>query len=61
VVGRDGRFFPAGFQQRVAKERLGIEAAVIPGGHLVALGNPVELADQLEDALNLPDPSPRTS
>jgi len=61
VVGRDDRFFPAGFQQRVAKERLGIEAAVIPGGHLVALGNPVELADQLEDALNLPDPSPRTS
>lgn len=48
LVGRDDRFFPAEFQHRVAKERLGIAADEIPGGHLAALSHPVELADQLE-------------
>jgi pimeloyl-ACP methyl ester carboxylesterase len=48
VVGRDDRFFPADFQRRVAKERLGIDADVVPGGHLVALSYPVELVDQFE-------------
>ncbi|MGW3247832.1 alpha/beta fold hydrolase [Streptomyces sp. NPDC001070] len=47
VVGRDDRLFPAGFQQRVARERLGAEADVLPGGHLVALANPVGLAELL--------------
>jgi pimeloyl-ACP methyl ester carboxylesterase len=61
VVGRDDRFFPADFQQRVAKERLGIEADLIPGGHLVALSRPMEVVDQLEHSLNLLDPSSRTS
>lgn len=51
VTGRDDRFFPADFQRRVAKERLGVDADVIPGGHLVALSHPVELADQLETYL----------
>jgi len=51
VVGRDDRFFPADFQRRVAKERLGIEADVVPGGHLVALSYPVELVDQFEKYL----------
>jgi len=31
----------------VARERLGIEPHVIPGGHLVALSNPEGLAGQL--------------
>ncbi len=44
VVSSDDRVFPPGFQRRVARERLGIEADEIAGGHLVALANPVELA-----------------
>jgi pimeloyl-ACP methyl ester carboxylesterase len=39
LVGRDDRFFPAEFQQRVARERLGISAEEMPGGHLVALSH----------------------
>jgi pimeloyl-ACP methyl ester carboxylesterase len=48
VAGRDDRLFPAGFQQRVAEERLGITPDVLPGGHLLALSHPVELVDLLE-------------
>ncbi|MET9878438.1 alpha/beta hydrolase [Actinacidiphila glaucinigra] len=47
VVGRDDRLFPAAFQRRVARERLGVEADVLPGGHLVALSDPDGLADLL--------------
>jgi len=47
IAGRDDRFFPVGFQQRVARERLGVEADVLPGGHLMALSQPRALADQL--------------
>jgi pimeloyl-ACP methyl ester carboxylesterase len=48
LVGRDDRFFPAAFQRRVAQERLGITADELPGGHLVALSRPAEVADRLE-------------
>ncbi|MYW03557.1 alpha/beta hydrolase, partial [Streptomyces sp. SID3343] len=48
LVGTDDRFFPAGFQRRVARERLGITPDELPGGHLLALARPVELADRLE-------------
>lgn len=47
VAGRDDRFFPVDFQQRVARERLGLEADVLPGGHLIALSHPDELARYL--------------
>lgn len=50
VVGRDDRFFPPEFQRRVARERLGDKVTAvdeIAGGHLVALSNPVALADLL--------------
>ena len=47
LVGRDDRFFPAEFQRRVARERLGISADEMPGGHLVALSQPEELARRL--------------
>jgi pimeloyl-ACP methyl ester carboxylesterase len=47
LVGADDRFFPAEFQQRVAKERLGIDADVRPGGHLIALAHPEIVADYL--------------
>jgi pimeloyl-ACP methyl ester carboxylesterase len=44
VVGKDDRFFPKDFQDRVARERLGKTVDEIPGGHLVALSRPRELA-----------------
>jgi pimeloyl-ACP methyl ester carboxylesterase len=47
VAGEGDRFFPVEFQQRVARERLGIEADVLPGGHLLALSQPKALADHL--------------
>jgi pimeloyl-ACP methyl ester carboxylesterase len=47
LIGRDDRLFPAEFQRRVAKDRLGLDADEIPGGHLVALSNPSGLADML--------------
>ena len=47
LIGADDRLFPAGFQRRIAKARLGVDADEIPGGHLVALSNPVGLADRL--------------
>jgi pimeloyl-ACP methyl ester carboxylesterase len=45
--GADDRFFPAGFQRAVARDRLGVEADVLPGGHLNALSRPQALADYL--------------
>ena len=50
AVGAGDRFFPASFQQRVARERLGIEADVLPGGHLIALAQPAPLAGYLLDS-----------
>jgi pimeloyl-ACP methyl ester carboxylesterase len=52
VAGRDDRFFPLAFQRRVAEERLGLPVDEVPGGHLVALSRPVELADHLEAYLS---------
>lgn len=47
LVGRDDRLFPAAFQRRVAEERLGITPEAMPGGHLLALSRPDELAERL--------------
>jgi hypothetical protein len=47
VAGADDRFFPLEFQRRVARERLGIDIDVLPGGHLIALAQPGPLADYL--------------
>ena len=47
LIGRDDRFFPVDFQRRVARERLGISADEMPGGHLVALSQPEELTARL--------------
>jgi pimeloyl-ACP methyl ester carboxylesterase len=49
IAGRDDRFFPPAFQSRVARERLGrgVATDVTPGGHLVALSRPRELAKLL--------------
>jgi hypothetical protein len=47
VAGADDRFFPVGFQQALARDRLGIEADVLPGGHLITLSQPARLAGYL--------------
>jgi pimeloyl-ACP methyl ester carboxylesterase len=47
LAGREDRFFPVEFQRRVAAERLGLPVEEVPGGHLVALSRPAELADRL--------------
>jgi len=48
LAGSQDRLFPAAFQRRVARDRLGIAADEIEGGHLVALSHPAELVDRLE-------------
>jgi pimeloyl-ACP methyl ester carboxylesterase len=47
LAGRDDRFFPIEFQQRVAHERLAKEVEEIRGGHLVALSNAEGLTERL--------------
>lgn len=47
IAGADDRFFPLSLQQRVARERLGVEPTVVPGGHLVALSQPAAVAEAL--------------
>lgn len=47
VVGAEDRFFPPGFQRAVARDRLGVEADLLPGGHLIALSRPGPLASYL--------------
>ncbi len=47
IAGRDDRLFPLEFQQRVARERLGLELDVLPGGHLLAFGQPEALVEHL--------------
>ncbi|WP_153504369.1 alpha/beta hydrolase [Cumulibacter manganitolerans] len=47
LVAAEDRMFPATFQQRIARDRLGITADFMPGGHLVARSRPHELVDRL--------------
>jgi pimeloyl-ACP methyl ester carboxylesterase len=44
VAGHDDRFFPLEFQQRVARDRVGVDPVIVPGGHLAALSHPEQLA-----------------
>jgi pimeloyl-ACP methyl ester carboxylesterase len=48
LLCRDDRLFPADFQRRVVRERLGIVPDEIDGGHCVALARPDELVARLE-------------
>ena len=48
LLCRDDRFFPAPFQRRVVRKRLGIEPDEFPSGHLPALSRPEELVGRLE-------------
>ena len=52
LLCRDDRFFPADFQRRVVRERLGFEPDEMDGGHLPALARPDELAQRLLAYLN---------
>jgi pimeloyl-ACP methyl ester carboxylesterase len=47
LAGNEDRFFPVGLQRRVARDRLGVEADVIPGGHLLPLAQPRQVAEYL--------------
>ena len=47
LLGQDDRLFPVEFAHRVARDRLGVEADVISGGHLLALANPTGVAEKL--------------
>jgi hypothetical protein len=48
LLCRDDRFFPAEFQRRVVRHRLGVVPDEMAGGHLPALARPDELAARLE-------------
>ncbi|MDX6233173.1 MAG: hypothetical protein QOH68_2177 [Nocardioidaceae bacterium] len=48
LLCRDDRFFPADFQRRVVRERLGFEPDEMDGGHLPALSRPLDLASRLD-------------
>jgi pimeloyl-ACP methyl ester carboxylesterase len=47
LLCRDDRLFTAAWARRHARERLGIEADEIDGGHYIALSRPRELAERL--------------
>jgi len=47
VQGSDDRLLPLDFQRRVVRDRLGLDLDVMPGGHLMALSQPDELARRL--------------
>ena len=47
LIGADDRFFPCEFQRRIARERLGSNGDVRPGGHLMALSQPDAVASYL--------------
>jgi pimeloyl-ACP methyl ester carboxylesterase len=47
LLCRDDRMFPAAWARRHARQRLGIEADEIDGGHYVSLSRPRELAERL--------------
>ena len=47
VVFTDDRFFPRSFLRELARERLGVVADEVPGGHCAMLSRPIEVAEQL--------------
>ena len=57
LAGADDRFFPVGLQRRVARDRLGVEADVLPGGHLLPLVHPQLVSEYLLRATRNDDAS----
>ena len=54
LLCRDDRMFTADWARRHARERLGLEADEMDGGHYVSLSRPGELADRLAGYLREP-------
>ena len=52
LLCRGDRLFPAEFLRQVARERLGITADEIAGGHCVALSRPDDLAERFDAYLD---------
>lgn len=50
IAGAEDRLFPVEFQRKLARDRLDLAVDVSPGGHLIALVHPIELAACLLDA-----------
>jgi pimeloyl-ACP methyl ester carboxylesterase len=48
LLCRDDRLFTAAWARRHARERLGLEADEMDGGHYVTLSRPAELAERLD-------------
>ena len=48
LLCRDDRMFPAAWMRQLVRDRLGIKADEIDGGHYVILSRPIEVARQLE-------------
>jgi pimeloyl-ACP methyl ester carboxylesterase len=48
LLCRDDRLFTPAFARRHARERLGIDADEMDGGHYIALARPLELAERLD-------------
>ncbi|WAA67606.1 alpha/beta fold hydrolase [Microbacterium oxydans] len=48
VLFTDDRFFPAAFLRELARDRLGVTADELPGGHCAMLSRPVEVAALLD-------------
>jgi pimeloyl-ACP methyl ester carboxylesterase len=55
ILCQDDHFFPAAFLRQVIRQRLGITADEIPGGHCAALSHPKELSDLLVSYLDQPE------
>ncbi|MCU1478964.1 MAG: hypothetical protein JWQ64_3657 [Subtercola sp.] len=49
ITGLRDRLFPLAFMQKLSRERLAIEPAVVDGGHLSALSAPDDLAQLITD------------
>lgn len=47
IAGKDDRFFPIEFQERIARARLDLPVHAVPGGHLAAMSRPAELVAAL--------------
>lgn len=59
IIGREDRFFPAGWLRGVVRERLRVEPDELPTGHTPALSRPRELVDMMESyAGREPTPDP---
>jgi pimeloyl-ACP methyl ester carboxylesterase len=57
LTGRGDRFFPAALQQAVARQRLGIEPQLVPGGHLASVSHPGPIADRLAALTRIAGPA----